>query len=56
MKEGDKVDLNGLHLEIFEFHGHTPDLIGILDKNNRILFSGDAVINQHDQNTFLPVY
>jgi glyoxylase-like metal-dependent hydrolase (beta-lactamase superfamily II) len=56
LKEGDIIDLNGLELEIFNFFGHSPDLIAILDKKNKTIFSGDAVINKYDPDTFLPVF
>lgn len=56
LKEGDIIDLNGLELEILNFFGHSQDLIGILDKKNKNIFSGDAVINKYDQDTFLPVF
>ncbi len=56
LKEGDVIDLNGLELEVFNFFGHTQDLIAILDKKNKNIFSGDAVINKYDPDTFLPVF
>jgi len=56
LKEGDIIDLNGLELEIFNFFGHTQDLIAVLDKKNKNIFSGDAVINKYDPETFLPVF
>ena len=36
LKEGDKIDLNGLELEIVNFFGHTMDSIGIYDKAKKI--------------------
>jgi len=56
LKEGDIIDLNGLELEIFNFFGHSQDLIAILDKKNKNIFSGDAIINKYDPDTFLPVF
>ena len=56
LKEGDNISLNGLELEIFNFFGHTQDLIAILDKKNKNIIVGDAVINKYDKDTFLPVF
>jgi len=56
LKEGDTIDLNGLDLEIFNFFGHSQDLIAILDRKNKNIFSGDAIINKYDSETFLPVF
>lgn len=46
VKEGDLFDLGGLTLEVFELPGHTPGSILLLLKEDRILFTGDA-INHH---------
>ena len=56
LKEGDIIDLNGLELEIFDFFGHTQDLIAVLDRQNKNIYTGDAVINKYDTETFLPVF
>ncbi len=56
LKEGDIIDINGLELEVFNFFGHTQDSIAILDKKNKNLFSGDAIINRYDPETFIPVF
>ena len=56
LKEGDTIDINGLDLEIFNFFGHSQDLIAILDRKNKNIFSGDAIINKYDSETFLPVF
>ena len=52
LKEGDIINLNGLELEVFNFFGHTLDSIAILDRKNKNLFSGDAIIDKYDKNTF----
>ncbi len=44
--EGDTIDLGGRTLEIYEIPGHTPGGILLLLKEDRILFTGDA-INHH---------
>ncbi|MFW9822308.1 MAG: MBL fold metallo-hydrolase [Candidatus Thorarchaeota archaeon] len=58
LKEGDVIDLNGLHLEVFNFFGHTMDSIAFLDEKNRCLFTGDAIIDKvgesYIQPTFMP--
>ncbi len=56
IKEGDIIDINGLELEIFNFFGHSQDCIAILDKKNKNIFSGDAIINRYDPETFIPVF
>lgn len=40
---GDAIDLGGRRLEVVPLPGHTPGSIGLLDRANRLLFSGDAV-------------
>ncbi|MFX0072642.1 MAG: MBL fold metallo-hydrolase [Candidatus Hermodarchaeota archaeon] len=56
LKEGNAIDLEGLELEIYNLFGHSHDLIGFLDRKNKIIFAGDAVINKYDYDTFLPVF
>ena len=43
---GEKIDLGGIELEVYEIPGHTPGGICLLDRADRILFSGDS-INKH---------
>lgn len=52
LKEGDLIDMNGLKLEIFNFFGHTMDSIAIFDKKNKNIFTGDAIIDRLDYETF----
>lgn len=40
---GYTFDLGGRVLEVIRLAGHTPGSIGLLDRANRLLFSGDAV-------------
>ena len=56
LKEGDRINLDGLELEIFELFGHTQDSIGIYDSKNKNIIVGDAIIDIIDHNTFLPVF
>jgi glyoxylase-like metal-dependent hydrolase (beta-lactamase superfamily II) len=40
--EGDVIDLGGRSLEIMATPGHAPDAICLLDRDNRLLFTGDT--------------
>ncbi|MEM9209684.1 MAG: MBL fold metallo-hydrolase, partial [Pseudomonadota bacterium] len=40
--EGDVIDIGGRQLEILETPGHAPDSICLLDRANRLLFTGDT--------------
>ena len=48
--EGEVIDLGGRPLEIINIPGHTPGSIAVLDRNRRVLFSGDPV---QDGNIFM---
>jgi hydroxyacylglutathione hydrolase len=41
--DGDRIDLGGRDLEVFEIPAHAPSSIAFLDRRERILFSGDEV-------------
>ncbi len=41
--EGQIFDLGGRKLEVIELPGHTPGSIGLLDRENGLLFGGDTV-------------
>lgn len=56
LKEGDIIDLNGLELEVLNFFGHTQDSIAIIDKKNRNIFVGDAIIDKIDHQTVMPEF
>ncbi len=56
LKEGDIIDLNGLELEIFNFFGHTQDHIAVFDEKNKNIFTGDAILNRYDRETFSPTF
>ena len=43
VQDGDVFDLGGRKLEVLHIPGHTPGSIALLDRDNRILFSGDSV-------------
>lgn len=42
VQEGDSIDLGGREFEILETPGHAPDAISLLDRANRMLFTGDT--------------
>ncbi len=44
--EGEVINLGGIQLQVFELSGHTPGGIVLLDKNDRILFTGDSILAQ----------
>lgn len=44
IKEGDVIELGGVKLEVLEAPGHTPGSIVLVNREEKILFSGDAVI------------
>lgn len=47
IKEGDRFDLGGRIIEVIELPGHTPGSIVLLDRENRLLFTGDAIGSGH---------
>ena len=40
--EGDQIDIGGRVLEILHTPGHAPDSICLIDRDNRLLFTGDS--------------
>jgi glyoxylase-like metal-dependent hydrolase (beta-lactamase superfamily II) len=42
LNDGDVIDLGGRSLEVIHTPGHSPGSICLLDKKNRILFTGDT--------------
>jgi glyoxylase-like metal-dependent hydrolase (beta-lactamase superfamily II) len=55
LKDGDVIDLNGLELEVINLFGHTMDSIGIIDRKNKNIFTGDAIFSRSDENTMQPI-
>jgi glyoxylase-like metal-dependent hydrolase (beta-lactamase superfamily II) len=43
LEEGDVVDIGDRAFEVLHLPGHSPDSIGLYDRDRAILFSGDAV-------------
>ena len=50
VSDGDIIDLGDRELEIITLPGHTPGSIAVLDKNNKVLISGDPI---QDGNIFM---
>lgn len=44
LRDGDRVDIGGRHLEVIFTPGEAPDHICLLDEVDRILFSGDILL------------
>ncbi|HEY3380987.1 MAG TPA: MBL fold metallo-hydrolase [Vicinamibacterales bacterium] len=42
VREGQRLDLGGRELEVLMTPGHTPDSLCLLDRANRLLFTGDT--------------
>ena len=42
VRDGNVIELGGRRLEVLAVPGHTPDSIALLDRNNRLLFTGDT--------------
>ena len=42
VSDGMQIDLGGISLEVVATPGHAPDCISLLDRHNRMLFTGDT--------------
>jgi glyoxylase-like metal-dependent hydrolase (beta-lactamase superfamily II) len=42
VRDGSRIDLGGRELEVVATPGHTPDSLCLLDRKNRLLFTGDT--------------
>ena len=42
VKDQEMIDLGGRHLEVIHTPGHTPDSLCLMDRKNRLLFTGDT--------------
>jgi glyoxylase-like metal-dependent hydrolase (beta-lactamase superfamily II) len=42
VKDGDVIDLGDRQLEVMQTPGHTPDALCLLDRKNKLLFTGDT--------------
>ena len=43
LNDGDVIDLGGRTLEVLATPGHTPDSLCLIDRGNRLLFTGDTL-------------
>lgn len=43
LAEGDMVDLGDIRLRVLHLPGHSPGSIGLMDEQNGLFFSGDAI-------------
>ena len=46
LEEGDLLDIGDYCLEIVDIPGHTPGHIGLYDRNHRIFFCGDHILDK----------
>ena len=42
VKNGDVIDLGGRAIEVLHVPGHTPDAVALVDRANKLLFTGDT--------------
>jgi len=42
VRDGDTLDLGGRVLEVLHVPGHTPDALALIDRKNRLLWTGDT--------------
>jgi len=56
VREGDKIDLDGLKLRVIDVPGHCKDHIAALDEKNKNLFVGDAIGYNVGDNATLPAF
>lgn len=46
MREGDVIDLGDRLLEVIGFAGHTPGALCLLDRKERVLYTGDSILGR----------
>jgi hydroxyacylglutathione hydrolase len=44
IKDGDKIDLGGVELEVVAFPGHSPGSVAYLDRRDGVAFTGDEIL------------
>ncbi len=44
IKEGDKIDLGGVQLEVVAFPGHSPGSVAFIDRRDNVVFAGDSLL------------
>jgi glyoxylase-like metal-dependent hydrolase (beta-lactamase superfamily II) len=56
IKEGERLDLDGLRLEIFDVPGHSKDSLAIYDEVNGNIFVGDSIGLKTGDRAFVPSF
>ena len=46
LREGDTIDLGDRKIEVISFAGHTPGALCLLDRKERILYTGDSILGR----------
>jgi len=44
IKDGDKIDLGGVELEVVAFPGHSPGSVAYIDPRDQVVFCGDSLL------------
>jgi hydroxyacylglutathione hydrolase len=44
LKDGDRVDLGGVELEVVAFPGHSPGSVAFIDRRDNVAFCGDSIL------------
>jgi hydroxyacylglutathione hydrolase len=44
IKDGDKIDLGGVEIEVVAFPGHSPGSVAFLDRRDSVAFTGDEIL------------
>lgn len=44
IRDGDKIDLGGVELEVVAFPGHSPCSVAFLDRRDGVAFTGDSIL------------
>lgn len=46
VKENDLISIGRFNFKAIDFSGHTPGMLGLYDRENKILFCGDHILNK----------
>lgn len=44
VKDGDRIDLGGIEIEVVGFPGHTPGSLAYVDRRHKVAFTGDSML------------
>ena len=53
MEDGDEFDGDGYHLQVFHTPGHSPGMCCLYESTQRVLFSGDHILNDITPNPII---